>query len=324
MKCGKCGADNLDKARFCKQCGGSLAVVDGLTCPACASPCKPGTKFCPRCGQTLSEATVDAVVIVDIPETTLPPVEPAATRAVRPEPVFVAEAPAPPIVAAPVAAVAAPVTASRPAAANFESRVGALPEAMDASSKGPVILVGAIVALLLTAGAAWYWLSAPSQTETPAAPPPVAAAPPVIEPTVERQATTVVTEPAAEDIPAVKAPEPPPAEESAPPPTPAKRAPARKPAADRQGGKSVPSEKPSPVQSVPAPVTVPTPPRTPPTIDEIYRERTAQECAAGFSGTFCRESIKMSLCSRHWSLDPPRGMLLCKQNTNQMLGGGGN
>jgi hypothetical protein len=74
------------------------------------------------------------------------------------------------------------------------------------------------------------------------------------------------------------------------------------------------------VQNTPTPVAEPVPP---PTIDERYRERTARECAAGFSGTFCRESIKMSLCSKQWSLDPPPGKQLCKQNTSQILGGSG-
>lgn len=46
MKCEKCGYSNDDKAKYCENCGASLALV----CPTCGSPIKPGVKFCKECG----------------------------------------------------------------------------------------------------------------------------------------------------------------------------------------------------------------------------------------------------------------------------------
>ena len=52
MICSKCGTENKPGARFCVECGTSLAVP----CPSCGSPTEPGEKFCGNCGTALSEA----------------------------------------------------------------------------------------------------------------------------------------------------------------------------------------------------------------------------------------------------------------------------
>jgi hypothetical protein len=119
--------------------------------------------------------------------------------------------------------------------------------------------------------------------------------------------------------------------EPPPPATPAKAATAkpvaRPPAAKRKSAKDAGERKgSSPTDSssylaAPTPVVQPAP--APQTIDEIYRDRTVRECETGLGGTFCRESIKRSLCARQWSMYPPPGKQLCKQNTNEMLGGPG-
>jgi hypothetical protein len=50
------------------------------------------------------------------------------------------------------------------------------------------------------------------------------------------------------------------------------------------------------------------------TVDAAYNERSARECAQGISGFFCRESLRTSMCRRHWSEYPPEGKKLCRLN----------
>ena len=57
--CPICGADNDENARRCVSCGASLAGSTAAAdtadaCPRCGTPYKPGTKFCPHCGQRLN------------------------------------------------------------------------------------------------------------------------------------------------------------------------------------------------------------------------------------------------------------------------------
>lgn len=57
--CPVCGADNDENARRCVSCGASLAGSTASAdtadaCPRCGTPYKPGTKFCPHCGQRLN------------------------------------------------------------------------------------------------------------------------------------------------------------------------------------------------------------------------------------------------------------------------------
>lgn len=46
MQCHRCGTDNLDSAKFCRNCGASLAVV----CAHCGQPVAPDDRFCANCG----------------------------------------------------------------------------------------------------------------------------------------------------------------------------------------------------------------------------------------------------------------------------------
>jgi cytoskeletal protein RodZ len=50
------------------------------------------------------------------------------------------------------------------------------------------------------------------------------------------------------------------------------------------------------------------------TIDAVYSERSAKECAEGVSGFFCRESLRISLCEGRWSEHPPEWEKLCRLN----------
>jgi class 3 adenylate cyclase len=51
MKCPKCGFDNIDKAKFCNECGQNLE----LKCPGCGVTNPPGSKFCNDCGYNLTQ-----------------------------------------------------------------------------------------------------------------------------------------------------------------------------------------------------------------------------------------------------------------------------
>ncbi|MDR1994732.1 hypothetical protein [Azonexus sp.] len=46
-------------------------------------------------------------------------------------------------------------------------------------------------------------------------------------------------------------------------------------------------------------------------IDQLYKERSTNECAAGVSGFFCREGLRNKLCAGKWSSTPPAGQALC-------------
>ena len=50
MKCGKCGADNRERRKFCSRCGGALAS----SCPKCGAANEPGDDFCGECGTSLA------------------------------------------------------------------------------------------------------------------------------------------------------------------------------------------------------------------------------------------------------------------------------
>ncbi len=46
--CPKCGSANVNEARFCQQCGTSLAPGK---CSGCGAELAAGTKFCGQCGK---------------------------------------------------------------------------------------------------------------------------------------------------------------------------------------------------------------------------------------------------------------------------------
>ncbi len=49
MKCPACKTNNLESARYCNQCGSSMAAL----CPACGQPNPADSKFCNQCGKRL-------------------------------------------------------------------------------------------------------------------------------------------------------------------------------------------------------------------------------------------------------------------------------
>ena len=95
MKCPNCGTENRDEVRFCRKCGNGLssstseavgigiasqpasvagaapaaaaasaaateaAPAQGVTCPACGADAKPGSRFCPSCGQVMPNGGVE-------------------------------------------------------------------------------------------------------------------------------------------------------------------------------------------------------------------------------------------------------------------------
>src|SRR5262245_56746616 len=58
MQCSACGAANPEDARFCGECGASLARP--ATCPRCAAPTRPEQRFCNACGAPLAAAAAEA------------------------------------------------------------------------------------------------------------------------------------------------------------------------------------------------------------------------------------------------------------------------
>lgn len=65
---------------------------------------------------------------------------------------------------------------------------------------------------------------------------------------------------------------------------------------------------PKPIAPVPLPVA-PRPEAK--TIDQLYEERVAAECAKGITGLICREIINTKLCNGRWSETPPAGQKRC-------------
>jgi len=56
MRCTACQFENPPKARFCGQCGASLAA----RCPSCNEPVTPDLRFCTACGHALASAAAPA------------------------------------------------------------------------------------------------------------------------------------------------------------------------------------------------------------------------------------------------------------------------
>jgi membrane protease subunit (stomatin/prohibitin family) len=55
VACPSCGTQNAATAKFCANCGTSLQAPAALTCPKCSTESPPGTRFCPNCGTNLEE-----------------------------------------------------------------------------------------------------------------------------------------------------------------------------------------------------------------------------------------------------------------------------
>jgi class 3 adenylate cyclase/tetratricopeptide (TPR) repeat protein len=56
MTCLRCRAENRDAARFCRECGATLAAV----CPACGARAEAGSRFCDSCGAPLAASPASA------------------------------------------------------------------------------------------------------------------------------------------------------------------------------------------------------------------------------------------------------------------------
>jgi membrane protease subunit (stomatin/prohibitin family) len=54
VACPSCGTQNAATAKFCSNCGTSLQAPATLRCPQCGTESPAGTKFCPNCGANLS------------------------------------------------------------------------------------------------------------------------------------------------------------------------------------------------------------------------------------------------------------------------------
>src|SRR3954447_5596725 len=52
MNCPSCGTEAAAGAKFCSECGTTLARA----CPSCGTPAEPGAKFCAECGTGLTAA----------------------------------------------------------------------------------------------------------------------------------------------------------------------------------------------------------------------------------------------------------------------------
>jgi membrane protease subunit (stomatin/prohibitin family) len=69
VACPSCGTQNAATAKFCANCGTSLQAPAAVRCPKCGTESPPGTRFCPNCGANLEEPS-------PAPPSTPPPSQP--------------------------------------------------------------------------------------------------------------------------------------------------------------------------------------------------------------------------------------------------------
>lgn len=55
-------------------------------------------------------------------------------------------------------------------------------------------------------------------------------------------------------------------------------------------------------------------PTAPNSIDELYRQRTAERCDEGLYGLLCRQRLRFELCKGKWTQDAHSGMEICRLN----------
>jgi class 3 adenylate cyclase len=67
MKCPRCQHENRPQAKFCEECGTTLA----RSCPKCGSTLSPSGKFCPECGHPVGGAS-EGVPRLPAPDTYTP------------------------------------------------------------------------------------------------------------------------------------------------------------------------------------------------------------------------------------------------------------
>jgi hypothetical protein len=186
-------------------------------------------------------------------------------------------------------------------------------EGTGAQSNLKLIIGSAILVASLAGGA--YWFATKDKATEAAAEVPTPAAAPVAEvapsPAPQAVASAAPTE------------EPAPVPVAAPVTPPAAQARAEAPPDKAAVVKKKPAEKmPEPLPVMPvqpvfeAPSVKVDPPLPPKpvlrTIDDVLNARVAAECESGFSGLFCREKIRFSVCDGKWSENPPPGQTACR------------
>jgi len=76
-KCPQCGYINLEKNKFCGECGASLKLKKGV-CPKCGTENPPENKFCGECGTPLSEFQQEIPKSRQTPPPPPPPTKPSS------------------------------------------------------------------------------------------------------------------------------------------------------------------------------------------------------------------------------------------------------
>ncbi|MEA5097748.1 MAG: zinc ribbon domain-containing protein [Burkholderiaceae bacterium] len=282
MNCPKCKAENADGAKFCSQCGQSLAVPDPVppppitNCPACQAPKAGDAKFCGACGYRFEAEEASA-----------------AAPDGRVEPV-----------------IDAPATSEEPPAADAGSAVEP-----KKNSNLIIIVAVVVVAIVGAVGCGWFlWSKPKAAPEAPAAASASSAQVQLGQPGAEG------LQPKQPDQPAVGAQQPQPsgqpgAEPELDPygnpvkPGAAASASVSAPKANGQAGKQKSDRR---RELTPRYSEQPATPRKL-SIDEQHRLRVAIECDSGPSGLFCREKVRYRLCKNHWSASPRPGQSICQR-----------
>lgn len=331
MLCLHCQTPNKESARFCVQCGQSLATATppAIACPQCATDCKPDTRFCPKCGYRLGQPAAAAAE-------SQPAAPPTIELEIAPD---VAPAPREPA----TETATSPVTVPRPA------------------SRTPLLILVAIALLAGIAAGAFFLMdwgsnqaSAPSAADPRAS---MAQSVEILHPGPKNASGIIV--PLAETASASSSASPPEslaASAMAEQPTPAPVRPTRTysnaeirrvlaemktngpqpldctdaatilrdyygateaqaPAMARRGYPDLCSPKKTSTGTRAEAPRYAAPPATSSaryrSIDETYSTRAASECERGLAGVLCREHLKHTLCNGHWSANPPAGQSTC-------------
>lgn len=312
-RCTACGADNKAVAKFCRQCGASLA------------------------GSAVPGAQDDERTVMMPPPGAVPakPAAPAATAGADMTPIF--PRPAAHRVASTDALIPPPPVQPPPAAPRTAYRGAAATQPVKKSQAPLLIGLGLVALAVLGAGGYFAWtLTRPTRQE-PASPPPAAQAPVPAAPAAPPPAAVpVAPSPAAADatpasplepaaIPAaadIQAPAaaPPPTPEAVPEaaevpkaasPVKSKETPKDKPGraerakrkdpADAKSQASAPAATPEPA-AAPEPPAAAVPPPDPQTARFARMQEELRAC--GTFNVFCQERVRWKYCSGYWGKVP--------------------